>query len=173
MKRFLSFFVALVLTLGVMAQTQHLKFQGIPLNGTISAFHQKLVAKGFKHDAVLSKGLAVGSRAFSGVCFGKKCIVGVYYIPKTKLVYSVGVIIQYDDEDVQYADFEKINEALAKKYPNAEVTEDDEYYETSYVMDEGEITVAIDNDALTILYRDDQNSEKAVENDIEEYIDDL
>ena len=55
MKRILSFFVMLVLTLGVMAQTQHMKFMGIPLNGTISAFHQKLVAKGCKPDVEYNK----------------------------------------------------------------------------------------------------------------------
>ena len=173
MKRFLSFFVALVLTLGVMAQTQHLKFQGIPLNGTISAFHQKLVAKGFKHEAVLSKGLAVGTRAFSGVCFGKKCIVGVYYIPKTKLVYSVGVTIPYDDEDVQYADFERINNALTKKYPNAEVSEDEYEDVNTYFLDEGRIHVICELNLLHVMYYDEENTAKNETYKEEEYIDDL
>ena len=122
MKRFLSFFVALVLTLGVMAQTQHLKFQGIPLNGTISAFHQKLVAKGFKHDAVLSKNLDAGARAFTGTFFGKKANLYVFYIPTTKVVAGLNVSLQdYDGE----SDYAQINRVLAKKYPEAEVTEED------------------------------------------------
>ena len=79
MKRFLSLFVMLVMTLGVMAQTQHMKFMGIPLNGTISAFHQKLVAKGCKHDVEVSKVAGVGSRAFTGTFFGEKSGIYVYY----------------------------------------------------------------------------------------------
>jgi hypothetical protein len=173
MNRFLSLFVALVLTLGVMAQTQHLKFQGIPLNGTISAFHQKLVAKGFKHDAAVSKGLGAGTRAFSGVCFGKECSVGVYYIPKTKLVYGLAVIIQYADFNGPKADFESINNALAKKYPNAEVIEDEYEDKNTYFLDEGLILVKCELDKLYVMYSDKENTAKYVKYQEEEYIDDL
>jgi hypothetical protein len=173
MKRFLSFFVALVLTLGVMAQTQHLKFQGIPLNGTISAFHQKLVAKGFKHDAVLSKGVGAGTRCFSGVCFNKEAMIGVYYIPKTKLVCGLSVSIEYTDIDDQKADFKRINNALAKKYPNAEVIEDEYEDKNIYVLDEGQILVYCELDKLYVMYYDGENIAKYEKYQEEEYIDDL
>ena len=119
MKRILSFFVMLVLTLGVMAQTQHMKFMGIPLDGTISAFHQKLVAKGCKHDVEVSNALGAGSRVFIGTFFGEKADIHVYYNAKTKVVYRAKACIERSSEDDIFRKYNEVKSALEEKYPDA------------------------------------------------------
>ena len=66
MKRILIALLFVFSCIGVMAQNanEHLKFMGIPINGTLESFSQKLVAKGLKRehawdDNVLLKGTAV------------------------------------------------------------------------------------------------------------------
>ena len=70
-------FIALLFVfscIGAMAQNanEHLKFMGIPINGTLESFTQKLVAKGLKREhawdnALLLKGTFAG-KSGSGVC---------------------------------------------------------------------------------------------------------
>ena len=119
MKRFLSLFVMLVLTLGVMAQTQHMKFMGIPLNGTISAFHQKLVAKGCKPDVEYNKTAPVGARLFTGTFFGENARIYVYYNAKTKVVYRAKACIERSSEDGIIQQYNEVKSALEEKYPAA------------------------------------------------------
>ena len=64
-KLMLLLFVSLF-TLVLNAQTEHMKFAGIPLNGSIEQFQKKLVAKGFRLNAKVSKMLPVGTRSFVG-----------------------------------------------------------------------------------------------------------
>ena len=133
MKRLLLLFVALVLTLGVMAQTQHMKFMGIPLNGTISAFHQKLVAKGCKHDVEVSNAVGAGGRAFTGTFFGEKANIYVYYNAKTKVVYRAKAVIDRSSEDDIIRKYNEVKSALEEKYPDAYmVKEEDDGYEVMH-----------------------------------------
>ena len=57
----------------------HLKFMGIPLDGTINQFQSKLTAKGIRVDVALNKNIGVGARAFKGTFSGKDAQVFVYY----------------------------------------------------------------------------------------------
>lgn len=127
MKRIFSFFVMLVLTLGAMAQTQHMKFMGIPLNGTISAFHQKLVAKGCKPDVEFNKTSPVGCRVFDGTFFGEKACIYVYYNAKTKVVYRAKACIRQSSEDMIIQEYNEVKSALEEKYPNAYMIKSEEY----------------------------------------------
>ena len=133
MKRILSFFVMLVLTLGVMAQTQHMKFMGIPLDGTISAFHQKLVAKGCKPDVEYNKIAPVGRRLFIGTFFGEKAGICVYYNAKTKVVYRAKAVIERSSEDMIIQQYNEVKSALEEKYPDAYMVKDeDDGYEVMH-----------------------------------------
>ena len=76
------------------AQTEHMKFAGIPLNGSIEQFQKKLVAKGFRLNTKMSKMLPVGTRSFVGTFAGKKGNIAVYYDSETKNVY--GAKVYYD-----------------------------------------------------------------------------
>lgn len=170
MKRFLSLFVMLVMTLGVMAQTQHMKFMGIPLNGTISAFHQKLVAKGCKHDVEVSKVAGVGSRAFTGTFFGEKSGIYVYYNAKTKVVYRAKACIDRSSEDMVIQKYNEVKSALKEKYPDAYMSEVEEYgYDSvGFYTDQGVIALYVSKYdgysetpySLHIDYYDDVNYKK-------------
>lgn len=127
MKRILSFFVMLVLTLGAMAQTQHMKFMGIPLDGTISAFHQKLVAKGCKPNVEYNKTAPVGRRHFTGTFFGEKALIFVYYNAKTKVVYRAKACIDRSSEDDIIRKYNEVKSALEEKYPDAYMSESEDY----------------------------------------------
>ena len=126
MKRIFSFFVMLVLTLGVMAQTQHMKFMGIPLDGTISAFHQKLVAKGCKHNVEVSNVVGAGSRVFVGTFFGEEASIHVYYNAKTKVVYRAKACIKRSSEDMIIQKYNEVKSALEEKYPDAYMVNDED-----------------------------------------------
>ena len=144
MKRILSFFVMLVLTLSVMAQTQHMKFMGIPLDGTIRAFHQKLVEKGCKPEVEYNK-TAPGRRYFIGTFFGEKAIIIVYYNLKTKVVYRAKACIQRSSEDMIIQQYDEVKSALEEKYPDAYMVkdEDDEYEAMHFCTDQGEIDLCV------------------------------
>lgn len=145
MKRFLSFFVMLVLTLGVMAQTQHMKFMGIPLNGTISAFHQKLVAKGCKPNVEYNKTSPVGCRVFIGTFFGEKAEVYVYYNAKTKVVYRAKACILRSSEDDIIREYNEVKSALEEKYPDAYMVKDEYngYESMHFCTAQGEIDLYV------------------------------
>lgn len=46
-KIFLTFICSLISVCSICQTTEHLKFMGIPINGTSNAFTQKMKAKGF------------------------------------------------------------------------------------------------------------------------------
>jgi len=124
MKKLLSLFVAFALSVGLMAQSQHMKFLGIPLNGTISTFHHKLVAKGYKHDVESSKIVSVNDRVFTGTFFGENANVHVYYNPKTKIVYRAKACIYGNSEELITQKFNEVKVALEKKYADADIEKD-------------------------------------------------
>ena len=77
----------------IQAQTEHLKFMGIPLTGSITAFQEKLKAKGIEYDAEGSRQIKVGCRCFKGSFSGEKANFYVYYNEKTKIVYRAKAVI--------------------------------------------------------------------------------
>lgn len=141
MKKIISLLVVLTMTLGTMAQSQHLKFMGIPLNGTISAFHQKLVAKGYKPDVEYNKQSGPGARSFKGTFFGREAFINVFYNPKTKIVYRAKAFLRYTSEEDMQSVYQELKVALGEKYSGALVSEGEGYgYEDmTYYVDEGRI----------------------------------
>lgn len=103
----------LLLFFAMNAGAQHLHFMGIPLNGSIDAFQQKLIAKGLTYD---KEGSHPGVRRFDGVFCGYDARVIVYYDTKTKVVYGAKAVIS--DEDMNYIErrYEEIYRMLEKKY---------------------------------------------------------
>ena len=157
------------MTLGLMAQTQHMKFMGIPLNGTISTFHQKLVAKGCKHDVKRSKAVGVGCRTFTGTFFGEEAIIFVYYNAKTKVVYRAKACIERRDEEDIIRKYDEVKSALEEKYPDVNIAkgEYDGYESIGFYTVQGAIGLYVTRSddysydyALHIDYFDDANDKK-------------
>ena len=115
MKRILIALLFIFSCIGAMAQNanEHLKFMGIPINGTLESFTQKLVAKGIKREhawdnALLLKGTFAG-KSGSGVC--------VMRVPSRNIVYKVVVCLPSKDTwEWLENDYKEFKEMLTTKY---------------------------------------------------------
>lgn len=122
MKKIISVLFALCLCMAASAQ-QHMKFMGIPLDGTIDNFALKLKAKGVTYNAAKSKAAGSGGRVFSGKFMGENATISVLYNPKSKIVFSAAVEIQYPTVESAHIPFINLTESLQQKYPNAKPEE--------------------------------------------------
>ena len=116
MKRTLQIIVCCLLSMIAQAQTEHLKFMGIPLNGSITAFQTKLQAKGVRYDAEGSRQLQVGCRCFKGSFSGEKADFYVYYNEKTKVVYRAKAVITCLSKEMGKEKFDSFKSMLKSKY---------------------------------------------------------
>lgn len=120
MKRSLLLIIVLFLSMSSFAQMEHMKFMGIPLNGTISSFQKKLAAKGVKFDPETSKGIKGPCRIFNGTFSGEKAQIFVYYNDKTKIVYRAKAVILYQKREQGERGFEEFKYMLKSKYSNGD-----------------------------------------------------
>lgn len=118
MKKIISVFFALCLCMAASAQ-QHMKFMGIPLDGTIDNFALKLKAKGITYDAAESKSADAGTRIFHGKFMGEKARFVVFYNYKSKIVFSAAVELNYPTVELAHTPFVNLNDHLQQKYPDA------------------------------------------------------
>lgn len=83
MKKYLLLILCtLFISVSLSAQSKsnpHLKFMGIPINGSITNFQNKLIAKGFKYDKAGSMALETPTRIFKGQFAGETAQLFVYY----------------------------------------------------------------------------------------------
>lgn len=106
------------------AQNEHLKFLGIPLDGSISQFESKLINKGFtKADNFGSKEL----RVYDGTFIGKKAKIVIYYDANTKIVHAGKAYFDDLSESVAKDRLKELKDLLLQKYPNA--------YNQDYIID--------------------------------------
>lgn len=123
MKRLAFVIISCLMFVVSQAQTEHMKFMGIPLNGTITQFQAKLIAKGFKFDAQLNKTIIAGCRAFKGVFSEDNADIYVYFNTKTKVVYRAKAVIECMNIKKGEEKLELYKSLLKKKYPNGYVSE--------------------------------------------------
>ena len=116
MKKLLLLLLSCTLLLSSHAQTEHLKFMGIPLDGSISAFQTKLQAKGIKYDAEGSRQIKVGCRCFKGSFSGEDASFYVYYNEKTKVVYRAKAVITCISKEKGEDKFDLFRSMLKSKY---------------------------------------------------------
>lgn len=95
---------------------QHLKFEGIPIDGTITSFQSQLSTKGFKVNSVKSKDAPVGQRIFNGNLQGYNAEITVYYARKSKIVYKVEAEIESEKQDVIQIILDKTLDRIGSKY---------------------------------------------------------
>ena len=115
MKRILIALLFVFSFIGAMAQNtnEHFKFMGIPINGTLESFTQKLVAKGMKRQQGWDN-----TGVFSGTCAGERdCGVYVNMIPSRNIVYRIVVCLPSKDTwDWLEKDYNRFKEMLTTKY---------------------------------------------------------
>lgn len=120
MKRIGLLILTLFLCVLVSAQT-HMKFMGIPLDGTIDVFAQKLKAKGITYDADISKKLSPGAKLYTGLFMGENAQFMVMFNAKSRIVYSVVVELSYSTLELAKTPFCAIAEGLRNKYSNVSI----------------------------------------------------
>lgn len=68
----------------VQGQT-HMKFMGIPLNGNVELFTQKLKAKGLTCDVAKTKASPSGVKIYKGLFMGEDSEFMIFFNPKDKM----------------------------------------------------------------------------------------
>ena len=128
MKRIIFLFVFGIMSLISFGQeTEHLKFMGIPIDGTLTEFTQKLIQKGFKksdHEQLLT-----------GKFAQEDAFVYLYYTPQSKKIFGCTVIFnEHTSWNSLKYDYLKFKESLIQKYGNP--IKDIHYFSNPY--DEGD-----------------------------------
>lgn len=124
MKKTIILLVISIMAFCCPVQAQHLKFMGIPLNGTITQFQQKLTAKGVKYDKASSQVLPSGIRAYKGSFVGHDANIYVYYDLSSKIVYEAKAVLGFTSESSCDIEYNEIKTLLSTKYPDAETDTD-------------------------------------------------
>ena len=118
MKKIISIIFSLCLVLCVSAQavSPHMTFKGIPIDGTIESFSQKLVEKGFTVVGANSQMVAL-SGTFAGF---EGCTVAVNSLEKKNLTSMVVVMFPEKDKwAVLEAQYAYLKDMLTEKYGKA------------------------------------------------------
>lgn len=125
MKKSMIILIFSLMALVCQAQTEHMKFMGILLDGTITQFQNKLHAKGYSPNAKLNPHLEAGTRAFTGGTFiGKKADIAVYYDASTKIVHGAKALFEDYTESKAKDEIVYLKELLQKKYPDDVLLDD-------------------------------------------------
>ena len=164
--------------------SEHLKFKGVPIDGTLNEYVNKMKQAGFYYETT-EDGIALLSGEFAGY---SDCIVGVKTLQKLNLVHEIVVLFPSQDKwaGLNY-DYERLKTMLTKKYGEPDecierfnapsyMTMDDnakmyqvksnncEYY-SKYDTNNGSISLTISNDGyefgcrVKLFYTDKTNSE--------------
>ena len=180
MRRFLTTIISLVFATALFAQEAHLKFKGVPIDGSLTEFVNKMKTAGFTHIGT-ENGIAALKGDFAG---HKNCIVGVCTVKPLNIVSMIGVIFQSRDNwaDLE-SDYDFFKEMLTEKYSAPAVVieefkrtpqdDNDKIYElrmnrctwaSAFQTELGEIELSIEHQdfqsRVVLRYRDKINTEK-------------
>ena len=145
MKKILLSFFALLFSLVVFAQGEHLKFKGIPIDGELSAFMNEMQKLGFAWKAKDDNG-AVFTGKFAGVndcCIVVQCSEGV--------VTAVSVMFPVAETWGElYGRFSSLKEMLTKKYGYPAVSKEE--FQSYTPSSDGMKLFAVEQDGTDFLY---------------------
>lgn len=151
MKKILSIFVMAFFALAICAQdsAEHLKFMGIELNGPITDFQKKLLAKGLTVSSS-SNQLPAGMRSFDGTFSGEEAEIIVFYNTRSKEVYRAKAMISRKGKDSIEQLMSKMGSKLDAKYGTdskiSDKVKDDylqEFTQYNYITGNGSIGLFI------------------------------
>ena len=122
MKKILLTAALLILTLSASAQSKHLTFKGVPIDGPRKTFIDNMKQKGFEY-AGNQEDISILTGDFAGY---KNCIIGVTTLKNKDLVSTIAVIFPSKDTwSALESDYDNLKEMLTIKYgkPANEVSE--------------------------------------------------
>ena len=95
--------------------SKHLTFKGVPLDGTLDQYVNKMKQAGFSHLST-AHGIAMLKGDFAGY---KDCIVGVSTLKQKDLVHKIGVIFSEKDTwSTLSSNYFNLKDMLIQKYGN-------------------------------------------------------
>lgn len=160
----------MMLAITCQAQSNHMKFAGISLDGTITQFQKKLETKGYVINSEINSILPVGTRAFKGTFMGKKASIAVYYDGKTKNVYAAKAYFENLTEERAEQEIDNVKDLLHQKYLEGIFRDGDERPNFYVFTEDGNIYVYTKENenmfgypfhfSLHIEYTDSENSQK-------------
>lgn len=96
---------------------EHIRFMGLPVDGSIKEFAQQMKRSGFK---CTTKNKKAGAWMFRGMFTGQPSDVCVAFDKGTGVVNSVMVYLPAETEREAEAHIERFDGMLAEKYPDAQ-----------------------------------------------------
>lgn len=188
MKKILITLTVLFAVIDIMAQ-EHLSFKGIPIEGSMTEFCQKLKSKGFT-----SIGRENNITLFSGDFTGRQATVGVTATDDGKNVFAVVVLFDPSGEwNTLVNTYDYYKDLYTRKYGKptiskennpahldsntalmAEVHQGTVVYGSAWEVTGGDIQLSIEKSSgvyegmVMIRYRDSQNIEAKIQNDLDD-----
>ena len=142
------------------AQSDHLIFKGIPIDGDIEQFSKQLISVGYKESLRFTEKYI---KWFEGMFMDEKCFIGVFHSPKG-LVGRVDVLYLYPSYSEMNSAFNDAISLYRTKYGSPDLSQSDVYI---WDVPHGGIAITkISNDGkykLLITYEDSKNGEIVVE----------
>ena len=127
MKKIAFLILACLMSLNIQAQVEHIKFMGIPVDGTLKTFEKQLKKKGFIPDfrfKDLPEELFPDSRIYKGSFADDNNVGLVFKCDKnTKIVYSANVLIECTTEREMVSKYESYLPMYQEKYADSEFKE--------------------------------------------------
>ena len=191
MKKLTALFAFMVIALTSYAQSnsEHLSFKGIPIEGSMSEFCQKLKAKGFT-----SIGSENNLALFMGDFTGRNATIGVTATDDGKNVFAVGVLFDPSGEwNTLVNTYSYYKDLYTRKYDKptiskeknpafldsntalmAEVHQGRVVWASVWEVTGGDIKLSIEKTSgiyegmVVIRYRDSQNVETKIQKDLED-----
>lgn len=174
MKKTIALFMLMTISLVAMAQG-HLTFQGIPIDGSIASFEQKLKAKGWVYDDVATTKERIVTRIYNGVFGGMKGQLWVKWTPKSKVVYTVAFFGERTfTKSIAFSEKDKHISSIRSKFPKAYQWKNEEG-DTQFDLDNGMIICkVIEEDqggmfSSMLTYYDDINYQKFLSEKTSDY----
>ena len=150
----------LLLALTATAQTEHVRFLGVPLDGNIQQFQEELTTKECTYDSEISATMPNGVRAFKGTFAGHDALLLVLYDETTSVVYQAQAVISCQGEEACEAVFEDINSQLQARYGTLLSTKSVQYGHDSYgytILSEQRVVMG---DAGLFVAKDEKSPDK-------------
>ncbi len=122
MKKVLFTIIAAILSITAFAQSEHLTFKGVPIDGTLNQFVTKMKTAGFT-GGIDKNGMALLKGDFAGY---KGCLIIVSTLQNKDLVNTIGVLFpKCSNWSTLEGNYYKLKEMLTTKYgePDEEVEE--------------------------------------------------
>lgn len=130
MRRCVSTLLFLLITLQYCFSQNHMKFMGVPIDGNVHSFCQKLISKGFVKD----KGNVQNAYCLIGRFYDEDANIQVDYDPNNNIVYSVTVYIIKNSLITAYPVQRDILKAIENKYKYEKKTISPELYQYEYYI---------------------------------------